>query len=176
VPDARDRTTWVALELTKHGDKLVEEGSFEREIRKLLGISPQWPVFIPAKAYIKKGRRVTVHLMEGYAFVASGLEEIAYFRLDQTKFIEGVMATKDSRGLKVLATISDDRIKDLRRRLSEEVASDLAPGMLVFVNDGIYTQLEGTVLDTEGDYAVVRFALRSLEVISKVPKVFLDAM
>jgi hypothetical protein len=64
----------------------------------------------------------------------------------------------------------------LRRRLSEEVASDLAPGMLVFVNDGIYTQLEGTVLDTEGDYAVVRFALRSLEVISKVPKVFLDAM
>ena len=176
MPDARDLITWVALELSKHGDRCVDDGTLESELRKHLQVDPDWPVFIPARAYLKRGRRVTVHLMEGYAFVAAGLEEVRYFRLEQTKLVESVMATKDRRGLKVLATIPDAKVRELRRQLSQEVSSDLIPGMGVLVTDGIYSRLEGKVVDTDGDYAVVRFALRSLEIISKVPKIFLDTV
>lgn len=174
MADRRDGTTWVALELTRPGEKLVEEGALSENLRRLLDVDEDWPVFIPARVYEKNGKRVTVHLMEGYAFVATGLEEVRYFRLEHTKLVEQVMATRSTRGIRVLSVIPDSKVSDLRRQLNEEVASDLIPGMTVLVTDGVYSKLEGVVMDTEGDHAVVRFELRSLEVISKIPKVFLD--
>ena len=174
MADRRDRTTWVALELTRHGEKLVEDGTLAAELRKLLDVEEEWPVFIPARVYEKKGKRVTVHLMEGYAFVSTGLDEVRYFRLEHSKLVEQVMATRSTRGIRVLSVIPDTKVSDLRRQLNEEVASDIIPGMVVTVTDGTYSKLEGIVMDTEGDHAVVRFELRSLEVISKIPKVFLD--
>lgn len=177
MADRRDSTTWVALELTRPGEKLVEDGTLAQEIRKALEVDPDWPVFVPARIYEKKGRSVTVHLMEGYAFVATGLDEVRYFRLEQTKLVEQVLSErKGPRGIRVLSTIPDSRVTELRRQLSEEVASDIVPGMPVLVTDGIYSKLEGEVLDVEGDYAIVRFELRSLVVISKVPKVFLETV
>lgn len=164
----------MALELTRHGEKLVEDGTLAAEIRRALDVDEDWPVFIPARIYERKGRRHTVHLMEGYAFVATGLDEVRYFHLESTKVIEQVMATRDPRGIRVLKPIGDGQVADLRRRLIDEVAADIIPGMQVLVTDGIYSKLEGIVMDIEGDHAVVRFELRSLKVISKVPKVFLD--
>ena len=174
MADRRDGTTWVALELTHHGEKLVEDGILADEFRRILDVEEDWGIFIPARVYEKNGKRVTVHLMEGYAFIATGLEEIRYFRLEQTKLVEQVMATRSTRGIRVLSVIPDSKVSDLRRQLNEEVASDLIPGMIVLVTDGVYSKLEGVVMDVEGDHAVVRFELRSLEVISKIPKVFLD--
>lgn len=174
MADRRDGTTWVALELTRHGEKLVEEGTLATELRSSLGVEEDWPVFIPARIYEKNGKRVTVHLMEGYAFVATGLDEVVYFRLEQSKLVEQVLSSRGKRGIRCLEAIHDSQISDLRRRLSEEVAADLVPGMTVLVTDGVYSKLEGVVMDVEGDHAVVRFELRSLEVISKIPKVFLE--
>lgn len=174
MADRRDGTTWVALELTHHGERLVEDGTLSRDLRRALDLEESWPVFIPARVYEKNGKRVTVHLMEGYAFVATGLDEVRYFRLENSKLVEQVMSSRGARGIRRLETIHDSQIGDLRRRLNEEVASDIVPGMEVLVTDGIYSKLEGVVLDVEGDHAVVRFELRSLEVISKIPKVFLD--
>lgn len=154
---------------------MVEDGTLAPELRKELRVEEAWPVFIPARIYEKNGKRVTVHLMEGYAFVATGLDEIHYYRLEQTKLVEQVLSARGARGIRVLSTIPDGRVADFRRQLNEEVAADIVPGMTVVVTDGIYSKLEGTVLDVEGDHAVVRFELRSLKVISKVPKVFLDA-
>lgn len=177
MADRRDSTTWVVLELTRHGEKLVEENSLASELRRALEVDEEWPIFIPARLYEKKGRTVTVHLMEGYAFVASGLDEVRYYRLEHTKLVSQVLSEHRGRsGLRVLSTIEDSRVAELRRQLNEEVASDIVPGMTVLVTDGIYSRLEGTVIDTEGDYAIVRFELRSLKTISKIPKVFLDAV
>lgn len=177
MADQRDSTTWVALELTRHGERLIEEGTLVNELRRALDIDEDWPIFIPSKIYEKKGRRVTVHLMEGYAFVATGLDEVRYFRLENTKLVSQVLSEKKGGGgIRVLSTISNARVVELRRQLNEEVASDIIPGMPVLVTDGIYSRLEGVVLDVEGDYAVVHFELRSLKVLSKVPKVFLDTL
>lgn len=172
--DQRDGTTWVALELTRYGEKLIEDGSLATDLRRQLDVDENWPVFIPARIYERKGRKYTVHLMEGYAFVATGLDEVRYFRLETTKLVQQVMATRDPRGVRVLRPIGDSKVADLRRRLIDEVAADIIPGMQVLVTDGIYKALEGIVLDIEGDHAVVHFELRSLKVISKVPKIFLD--
>lgn len=174
MADRRDGTTWVVLELTHQGEKLIEEGSLEVELRKGLDVEDDWPVFVPARIFRKKGRRVTVHLMEGYAFMASGLDEVRYFRMENTKLVSKVLATHTNRGIRALSTIPDSRVAELRRQLNAEVAADIVPGMRVLVTDGVYSKLEGIVLDTQGDHATVHFELRSLEVISRVPKVFLD--
>lgn len=172
--DQRDGITWVVLELTRQGEKLVEEGTLAVTLRKTLGVAETWPVFVPARVFVKKGKRITVHLMEGYAFVASGLDEILYFRLEQSKYVELVISSRGMHGIRQLDTLSDKEIRGLRKQLSKEVAADITPGMKVVVTEGIYSKLEGIVLDTEDDHAVVHFELRSIKVISKVPKVFLE--
>jgi len=143
-------------------------------LRRGLDVEDNWPVFVPARIFKKKGRQVTIHLMEGYVFVASGLDEVRYFRMENTKLVAQVLATRGARGIRALSTIPDSRVTELRRQLNAEVAADIIPGMRVLVTDGVYSKLEGIVLDTQGDHATVHFELRSLEVISRVPKVFLD--
>ena len=174
MPDLRDAITWVVLELTYQGEKLVEDGSVVEFIRSELDVDSSWPVFIPSKTYLKKGKKTVIHLMEGYLFVATGLDEVAYFRLENTKFVHKVMSSCGSRGIRRLETITDREVSELRKQLNQEVAADIIPGMKVLITDGIYSKLEGIVLDTEDDHAVIHFELRSLKVISKVPKVFLE--
>lgn len=176
MADQRDGTTWVALELTKQGEKLVEEGTVATEIRSLLGVEEDWPIFVPAKVYEKRGKRVTIHLMDGYVFVATGLDEVQFFRLEGTKYVERVMAQKSTRGIRVLSVIPDNKVMEMRRQLAEEVATDIVPGMRVLVTEGIYAKLEGTVEEVDEDHAVVYFALRSLKCITKIPKVFLETL
>lgn len=173
--DQRDSTTWVVLELTPIGEKLVEEGTLAVELRRLLGVEETWPVFVPSRSFEKKEKMVTIHLMEGYAFIATGLDEIHYFRLEQTKVVEQVLS-QQTRGVRVLSTIPDSHINDLRRRLNQELASDIIPGMEVIVLEGTYAKLQGMVEDIEKDHAVVKFEFRSLKVFAKVPKVFLDTV
>ncbi len=174
MADRRDGPTWVILELTRQGEKLVESGSFETEIRRALRVDEDWPVFVPARSYERKGKRSTVHLLEGYAFVGSGLDEIHYFKLESGRWVSKVMCDTTSSGMRVLRTVSDGEVAEMRRKLNAEVSTDITPGMTVLVTDGTYSKLEGTVVDVEGDHAVVRFELRSLKVITKLPKVFLD--
>jgi len=168
--------TWVALELTPQGEKLVEDGVFADEIRNLLGVDSDWPVFVPTKVYEKRGKRITVHLMEGYVFVATGLDEVVFFRLEGTKYVERVMTQESARGMRVLSVIPDSQICEMRKQLLEEVASDIVPGMKVLIAEGVYAKLEGVVEDIEGEYAIVYIELRSLKTITKIPKVFLEAL
>ena len=174
--DRRDEATWVALELTRAGELKVEDGSLEADLRSALGVDQEWPIFIPAKVYSKSGKRVTVHLVEGYAFVASGLDEVSYFRLEQEKkIVSKVMTAKSPSGLRVLSTISDQQIFALKKQLLEKIAADISPGMTAEVTDGKYKGLEGEVVSIENDYALVFIRLRSLHVIAQIPRVFLDA-
>jgi len=174
--DQRDGVTWVALELSRQGEQKVEDGTLAVALRKALGVEDSWPVFIPAKLYSKSGKRVTVHLMEGYAFVGSGLDEVNYFKLERSgKLVEQVMAIPGPSGVRVLSTISNRQVDELRRQLLERIASDITPGMGVSVTSGKYKGLDGEVLFVEDDYALVYVELRSLQTMARIPRVFLDA-
>jgi len=174
--DQRDRVTWVALELSKYGEQKVEDGSLVGEIREALGVDEDWPVFVPAKVYAKGGKQITVHLMEGYIFVASGLDEVDYFKLESdTKLVSKVMAANSPSGVKVLSTIADSEVQSLRKQLMERIASDISPGMKVRVTEGKYRGLDGEVLLILDDCAIVHIGLRSLQTMARIPRVFLDA-
>jgi transcription antitermination factor NusG len=140
----------------------------------MLGVDDEWPMFVPARVYNRGGKRVTIHLMEGYAFVASGLDEVDYFALEDDRYIvTKVMTASSPGGLRVLKTIPDRQIENLRQKLVEEVSSDIEPGMAVYVADGKYKGLDGVVLGLEAEYALVSVELRSLKIVAEIPRIFL---
>ena len=174
VADQRDEETWVVLELTRQGELRAEEGTLAKSLVDALD-APDHPVFVPAITYDRDGTRVTVHLMQGYAFVASGLPESAYFALvHRCQFVRKVLSAAMSNGMPVLQVVPDQHVRELRRQLQEQVASDIDDGMCVKITQGVYGGLTGKVVGSDGDKALVHIKLRSFEVIRTIPKFFLE--
>lgn len=172
--DLRDNRSWVVLELTHAGEAKIEEGRLPELLRGTLKVTPSFPVFLPAVTYESGGRRSTIFLMEGYAFVMAGLSETTYLRLEtQSPYVKKVLTSKSPSGMRVLSVIPDSAIVEMKRQIAQQISSDLVEGMHVTVLDGVYCNLDGEVLGFHGEDAHVRFVLRSLDLIAKVPKVLL---
>ena len=171
--DRRDRRTWVVLELTRLGEIKAEEGVLVELLAEALGMDLA-DVFVPSTKYQTEGSRVSVHLMEGYAFAASGLPEGTYFALEHTSpYIRRILTVRSPGGMRALSVIPDSSVQEMRQRLVVQVADDLVEGMKVVVTDGVYGHLDGEILEVDGEEAHVRFSLRSLDLITKIPRVFL---
>lgn len=170
MPDQRDDITWVVLELSSPGEDKVVDGTLDGSIRRELGVGPDHPIFVPSCAYVKNGKRVVVNLIEGYAFVGSGLPETTYFKLEQTSYVEKVISSVTGPyKMRALSTVPNSHILKLRQKLQEEMASDLEVGMYVYVTDGIYRRLEGTVINMFADSAVIKIELRSKTLLATIP-------
>lgn len=173
--DVRDKMTWVALELTKAGELKAIEGSLAEALRSGLGVSETHPIFVPYASYSKGGRRVSVRLIEGYAFAASGLTETRYFSLERGPLVSRVISTPGPYNLRTLQTVPDDKIRGMMTQLRSQVASDIEVGDQVRVIGGSYLHLDGTVVDLTEDRVAVRITLRSIDVVAWMPKVFVDS-
>lgn len=175
--DKRDSLTWITLELTYLGETKVEEGTLDPTLRNDLKVGPDFPIFIPATTYHKHEKAITIHLMEGYAFVGSGLSDVLYLALEKKPYIEQVMSTEAGPNrIRTLSTIPNSYIVKLRRQLRELVVSDISLNCTVKVTDGTYRALEGKVLGMRGDHAFVLIQLRSIEIIATIPLGFLEVL
>lgn len=174
--DARDETTWVVVELTSYGEDKVERGILGKEVRRDLSLPSDHPVFIPSVRYSRGSRSTSVHLMEGYVFVASGLPEATYFTLETKPYVKQVMSQAGPSGMRSLSVIDNDTVERMRLQLRQEMATDTMVGDRVEIVDGHYQALEGEVVSIDGndpEYADVCIEMRSLHVIARIPKVFL---
>lgn len=174
--DRRDEPTWVAVELNHLGESKVEDSTLEASLRSDLNAEPDHPIFIPARIYRKNHKTIVVYLMQGYVFVASGLPDTAYFGLERTAYVGRVMSSQTGpHRLRTVSVIPNAHVEDLRRKLREQVSSDIRVGDWVIAVDGAYKSLEGRVVDREGENAFVEIRLRSLNLIATIPFVFLEA-
>lgn len=175
--DWRDDITWIAVELTPLGEEKVEEGTIEAALRQDLGVDESFPVFVPATTYKKNGRTVTICLIEGYVFVASGLPEVRYFALERKAYVQTVMSVLTGpHHMRTLKALPNREVKNLQKKLRELVAADIEVGAAVKVVDGPYKGLDGRVLGSDGTDAYVEFKLRSLCRITTLPLVFLETL
>jgi len=163
----------VILELSRSGEQKSEDGSLAHAIRRQLR-SEDVEVFVPAATYKKGGRTVTIHLMEGYAFVSAGLNETEYFSLEHKPDVKSVMSSASPSGIRVPHTLPQHEIQRMQDQLRTLIIGDVAIGACVSITDGTYRGLEGRVLDLEKDYAILKIEMRSLAVITKIPQVFLE--
>ena len=175
MKDHRDDRTWVTLELTRLGEEKVQDGTLEETLRKELDLLPDFPIFVPAATYRRGARNVTILLMEGYAFIASGLPDTQYYELEKKPYVNRVLSSHTS-PVRTLVTVSDRRIESLRQDLRSVTSSELARGDQVRITEGIYRNLEGSIRGVGDGDAFVEVTLRSLEVIATIPLVFLEIL
>lgn len=175
--DQRDACTWIALELNRLGETKIEEGTLATSIRHDLGVGPDFPVFIPAVTYLKSGKPTTMYLMEGYVFVASGLDETAYFALERRPYVEAVMSSlAGPYKIRTLHTIPDAEVARLKKQLRELTGNDIRVNDWVKATEGSYMSLEGRVLEIVGDNASVNIQLKSIKVIATIPRICLEVV
>jgi len=128
-----------------------------------------FPIFVPYANYVKGGRTVSVRLIEGYAFVATGLAETKYFSLERSVLVAKVFSTSVN-GLRVLHTLPNERVREMRSRLVESMSADLELGSKVRITGGNYRDLVGTVIDLYDKKVAVKVEFRSLTSITVIPR------
>lgn len=173
--DHRDGKTWVTLELTTLGEIKVEEGILEKIIRKEVS-DDNIEIFIPVSQYRQNGRKVTLHLLEGYFFISTGLDDMSYFDLEHTPYIENVFSTITPNGLRVLSTIKNDYIEDMKNQLRGMSCKGLKQGDEVNIVMGAYKKLTGTLIEMEDEKVYVSINLRSLSAIVELPNAYISAV
>jgi len=173
--DKRDQQTWVVLELSPVGESRAREGILEKILRSELLVESSFPIFIPIQTYTRGDKLVRIDGMQGYAFVGAGLNEHYYFRLEDTPFVRSVISvTGKTKGMRTLACVGDDAIEGIRNSIRREVSQDLIEGMEVRVRTGLFSFLEGTVLDRDGDDIIISLSMRSIHAIVRVNGLCVD--
>lgn len=155
----------------------MEDGTIERRLKRdLKGFRDDMEIFVPCATFSKGDQRVTVHLMQGYVFVQSGLPEFRYFALETKPYVKQVMSMDGDHygALRTLSVLADHEIDGLRRKLHEHLVQDLSVGSWVRIVEGRFKNLCGRVRYLLGDEAIVHLGLRSMEVIASIPRAFLD--
>lgn len=171
--DKRDEQTWVVLELSHAGESRAKEGILEKIVRHELGVEPTFPVFIPIQVYQKGDKTIRIDGMQGYAFVKAGLPDHVYFQLEQSDFVKNVISAPHKRG-RVLACVPDSAIEGVRDSIRREVSQDLVAGTRVRVRTGLFSYLEGEVIDREDDDIILEIKMRSIHAIVKVHGLYVD--
>ena len=173
--DVRDDRSWVAIELTSVGEVKAIEGTLEKSLRRDLDVDDDFPVFIPVSLYERDGKIIPIHLMEGYVFVATGLDEVAYYALEKLPYVGQVMSTQQGpHKIRYLSVISNAQVESMRLKLRAMVSSEIPMQALVSILDGPYKGLEGRVIGLDEDNGFIRITLRSLDLVATVPRVFLE--
>ena len=171
--DQRDDQTWVVCELNHLGEAKVDEGTLEAALRRDLDVQAEFPIFIPVLSYPKNTGTITIHLMEGYVFIGSGLPDTAYFALERKEYVNQIITTPGrTRSLNV---IPNAKIEELRKQLQQMISAEIQDGASIRVLQGTYRNLEGTTIIVSKDVAIVRIKLRSLDLIATIPTVFLES-
>lgn len=176
MADQRDELTWVALELTHQGEEGVQDGTIVKSLCNELGVAHDFPIFVPAATYPKGQKTITIQLMEGYVFVASGLPDTDYFNLERGPHVHKVLSASGPQRIRGIQVITNSHIESLRQQLRQLLSSDIGALDRVQVIDGTYRGLDGVVVGLDGDSAFVEIHMRSLEMVATIPLVFLDTM
>lgn len=171
--DKRDDLHWIVVELSYQGEAKIEEGTLEESLRQDLDVGDDFPIFIPASSYMKNGNLVTLHLMQGYIFLGNILDSTRYFALEREPYINNVLSEKSSIGMRTLSVVPNSHIKKLRKELQREVSKAIETGSRVEVLEGRYESMEAEVLSSDETSATLLFKLRSREIITTLPKIFL---
>lgn len=168
--DHRDEATWVVVELSPLGETRLEEGTIELIIRRNMGLDKTHPMFVPRVTYSGDEESVSLHLLDGYIFIMSGLPEVAYFRLERTPYVSRVLSEMGSNGIRVLSVVPNHSVEEMRDQMSCLSVSDLRRGDVVVVVDGMYRGLDVTIMEVCSDRAIVKtHGLRSISIITSIP-------
>jgi len=169
--DQRDDLTWVVVELTDAGERLAEEGGLESHLRSVLDCPDDHPIFVPYTVIVRHKRRSVINVIEGYAFIATGLPDTTYFGLhNKSPNVKTVLSQNRPGVIRVLTPVPNKSVLDLQTRLRQMISREIEINSEVRVHDGLHRGLTGKVIDIHGDDAFVLIKMRTIETIRVFPR------
>jgi len=162
----------VVLELTHAGEQKAIEGNLAEALSRELRLPRGHLIFVPSITQSKNERHpAVIQLIEGYAFVASGLPDAQYFAAEGKHHIKRVLSMTGPKGMRVLSVIPDSRIKSMIRKFRDMVYSDVTTGETVKIVSGKYSKMEGEIVELLNDGQIaVRIKLRSIDIVTLVAR------
>lgn len=165
---------WVVVQLTPRGedeDPDVLVATLKRTIKTA-------EIFIPASISKVGDSRVIHRLVNGYIFIRRDDPDQAYFRLENTKYVEYILTTitqSGGRSVRKLATVPDTDVEKMRRQIHVETEQGIAVGDEVQVTSGVYRGINCRVIEEilENETVQVHIKLRSKEAIVTLPRSYL---
>lgn len=163
-----DSEDWIVLELNPRS-----EGEDPAVIRKSIQHSVKGAeVFVPAIVTKVGDDKVVHYLVEGYAFVRRTLSDAAYLKLENTRFVQGVLTVSGSGRSRKLATVPPSAIENFRRQIRSETDQGIAVGDKVLITTGAYRNIEASVIEEIPEQQMVQVfvRLRSKQTIVTIPR------
>lgn len=167
---------WVILALTSKAD-----GEDPDLVRRSIAYAVRGAeVFIPAAVTQVGEDRVIHYLVEGYAFIRHQHPDNAYNRLENSKYVSGVITKivrlSGQRPMRTLAFITTADIERMRSQIHVETDQGIGEGDLVLITSGAYKQITARVIEDikEQDKVQVHIQLRSKDTIISLPRSFLQ--
>lgn len=166
---------WVVLELTPRSEG-ENPDLLRQSIRSALK-DPTADVFVPAAVTQIGEDRVIHYLVDGYVFVRRTAEDVAYFRLEGSRFVQSVL-TEFSGKKRKLACVLDAAVERMRSQIQKEVDQGIGVGDTVRIISGAYRHIEAKVIEEipEQEAVQVHVKLRSKESIVTLPRSFLQVV
>jgi 5'-3' exonuclease/transcription antitermination factor NusG len=167
---------WVVLELSPRA-----EGEDPEIIRRAVRNSIRGAeVFVPASVTKKGQDKVIQYLVDGYAFVLRNHPDQAYYRLEGTRYVQGIISSvvtsakgKPQRKISCVLTADIDRLKSQIKADSDQ---GIGVGDTILITSGTYKHITATVIEDlpEVGQVQVEVRLRSKETIVTLPRTFLQ--
>lgn len=164
---------WVVVQLSPRGED-EDPDTLVAAVKRLIKAD----VFVPASVSKVGETRVVHRLVDGYIFVRRTEADAAYFRLEQTRYIESILTTRAverGRMVRRIATVPNDNVEKMRRQIHVETEQGIQVGDEVQVTSGVYRGINARVIEEipENDSVQVHIKLRSKEAIVTLPRSFL---
>lgn len=164
---------WVTLELSRSGERERPE-----DLRKLIFAATDdedVEFFVPAISFVRRDNAVTICVLEGYAFVRAGLPASFYFDLETSPYVARVLSLDEKKG-RYLQYVPNSDIEVLKLKLSQQSIREIQISDVVFIADGAYKNLTGTVDGMSPDKTTAYITIEglvSLETAVELPLQFL---
>lgn len=133
-------------------------------------------VFLPSIKFKDKRGEYTYSLFDGYAFVRGDkLTDKEYFKLLRSPYISQILTTTPSSGK--ISYVANLEIDKLKAKLQEMLPAEFEEGQEIFIHQGLFSGLTGTVMGIEQDKLMIeiKMPLGSLTKLTRIPKMFVRA-
>jgi len=169
TPNHLCRKQWIALELSHAGEVKAIEGTLANILlAQLPSADKDHEVFVPCVQVHRLGRPYVYKLMEGYAFIRDGLPEMDYFSLEKTHYVEGVMSSHTSEGVRTCLMVADPAVQELKDKMMTLCDNLFSVGDCVKVLNGSFGKLTGWIYETGDSHSTVYFQPRSARIFKRI--------
>ena len=163
---------WITVEINTLAEKEENPDLIVKDLQKIL---PQLEVFLPLYWHRDSQFTNKIELFPGYIFVTGAPSIKHYFLLENSKYVNSILATLDENEPAPYLT-PNEKIEELKQQLSQKIEKSFELDDIVKFLDGQFKNLKGKVISIINDkeVSVQVLGIKSARFLVQIEKVYLE--